>query len=111
MGKYVVCPRLVARPGQRDALLETVLACATMASSVPGTELWAINKSATDPDAIQLYEIFDNQETHDVVLPGLPGYAELVDRGLSLMAGTPGREQINRNELILVGGYSRRQLL
>lgn len=49
VGRYV---QLKAREGQRDALVEHMLGAAQLLAEVPGCELYVINTSATDADAV-----------------------------------------------------------
>jgi quinol monooxygenase YgiN len=65
VGRYV---QLKAREGQRDALVEHMLGAAQLLVDVPGCELYVINTSATDADAVWVTEVWSTQAELDASL-------------------------------------------
>jgi quinol monooxygenase YgiN len=62
MGRHVMCVKVTAQPGQREELLEHVLAGAYLAESFPGCEQFAVNASTTEPDVLWTYSVFVSPE-------------------------------------------------
>jgi mannose-6-phosphate isomerase-like protein (cupin superfamily) len=58
VGRYV---KATARPGQADALAERLLEVAEGLRKVPGCELYLINRSPGDPDAVWVTEVWTTQ--------------------------------------------------
>ena len=95
VGLYV---KFKMQPGQRDALLEMLLASAQQMESSPGCELYLVNTSPTEADVVWVTEVWSSMAAHDASL-SLPGAAEAIKRALPLLAGPP--ERIN---VVPVGG-------
>jgi quinol monooxygenase YgiN/mannose-6-phosphate isomerase-like protein (cupin superfamily) len=65
VGRYV---RFTARSGQGDALAERMLGVAEGLRAIAGCELYVINRSIEDPDAIWVTEVWRSQEELDASL-------------------------------------------
>jgi quinol monooxygenase YgiN len=82
VGRYV---RMHAKPGQGEALATLLLEVAEDLRDAPGCELYAINRSASDPDVIWVTEQWQNQELLDSSLDRardrIPAAMELVRDG------------------------------
>src|SRR5919199_4368532 len=95
VGLYV---QLKAREGQRDSLVEHMLGVAQLLAEVPGCELYVINTSAEDTDAVWVTEVWSTQAELDASLT-LDGVRASVERVMALLAGPP-----ERIDVLPVGG-------
>jgi quinol monooxygenase YgiN len=95
VGRYV---QLKAREGQRDALVEHMLGAAQLLSDVPGCELYVINTSVTDADAVWVTEVWSTQAELDVSLT-IESVKASVEQVVPLLAGPP-----ERIDILPVGG-------
>ena len=95
VGRYV---QLKAREGQRDALVEHMLGAAQLLVDVPGCELYVINTSATDADAVWVTEVWSTQAELDASLT-MESVKASVEQVLPLLAGPP-----DRIDILPVGG-------
>ncbi|WP_214366511.1 putative quinol monooxygenase [Pseudonocardia sp. H11422] len=85
IGRYV---RMVAQPGQGDALAEQLLHVADSLRDSPGCELYIINRAPDEADTVWVTEVWASQEASDTALS-----QDLADAGiggvLALLAGPP----------------------
>jgi quinol monooxygenase YgiN len=95
VGRYV---QLKAREGQRDALVEHMLGAAQLLVDVPGCELYVINTSATDADAVWVTEVWSTQAELDASLT-MESVKASVEQVVPLLAGPP-----ERIDILPVGG-------
>jgi quinol monooxygenase YgiN len=95
VGRYV---QLKAREGQRDALVEHMLGAAQLLVDVPGCELYVINTSATDADAVWVTEVWSTQAALDSSLT-IESVKASVEQVVPLLAGPP-----DRIDILPVGG-------
>jgi len=96
MDRYGMCGKIVAKPGQRDALLEILL----QASTIPmqGCELYIVCKSPAEEDTVWIIEVWQSEADHQASLK-LDSVRALITKARPMMAG--GTEGI---KLIPVGG-------
>lgn len=66
IGAYV---NFIARPGERDVLVEHLLAAAGLVSPPAGCELYIINISPSEPDTVWVTEIWRSQADRDAPSP------------------------------------------
>lgn len=64
MSKFAMYGKLIAQPGQRDALVQTMLEAADQFDSMEGCELYIINVSENDPDVVWITELSRDAEAH-----------------------------------------------
>jgi len=95
VGRYV---QLKAREGQRDALVGHMLGAAQLLVDVPGCELYVINTSAADADAVWVTEVWSTQAELDASLT-IESVKASVEQVLPLLAGPP-----DRIDILPVGG-------
>ncbi len=88
MSAYGCYVKFVARPGQRDTLVELLLQAAAGVEAAPGCELYIINTSPTEPECVWVTEVWRSQEEHDASLT-VEGAQELIKKVLPLLAGSP----------------------
>ncbi len=65
VGRYA---KAIAKPGQADALAERLLKVAEGLRAVPGCELYIINRSPDDPNAVWVTELWSGQAELDAAL-------------------------------------------
>lgn len=85
IGRYV---RMVAQPGQGDALARTLLTIADGMRAAPGCELYVVNLAADEPDTVWVTEIWADESASDQALSGDLGEAGIGDV-IALLAGPP----------------------
>jgi quinol monooxygenase YgiN len=82
-GMFGLIGKLKIQPGQRDALIEILLAGT---QSMPGCLSYVIARDPKDPDAIWITEVWDSVASHKASL-GLPAVKEALTRGRPLITG------------------------
>jgi quinol monooxygenase YgiN len=97
MSKFGLYGKIVTQPGQKDALVAILLEAAGTMPDVPGCDLYIINLSPTEPDAIWVTEVWRSREAHAASLTR-PEVQALIARGRPLIAGG------ERIEVVPVGG-------
>jgi len=85
VGRYV---RMVAQPGQGAALADALLRVADGLRAAPGCELYVINASADEPDAVWVTEVWADEAASDRALSADLGQVGIGDV-LKLLAGPP----------------------
>lgn len=84
---YGLIGKMIATPGQRDALVEILL---EGTSQMPGCLSYVIAHDAEDPNAIWVTEVWDSQASHTASLQ-LPPVQEAIRRGRPMIAGFESR--------------------
>jgi quinol monooxygenase YgiN len=97
MSRFGLYGKLIAQPGRRDELVAILLEAAAGMPEVPGCDLYIINLSPTEPDAIWVTEVWQSREDHAASLTRADVQA-LIGRGRPLIAGG------ERIEVVPVGG-------
>ena len=64
---YGLQGKMLAKPGQRDALLAVLLE-ASRGAAMPGCRLYVVSEVPAEPDAIAITEIWDDKAAHDASL-------------------------------------------
>ena len=98
MERFGLYGKVLAKPGQRDALVERLLEGARLLSDFPGCELYIVNTVPSEPDAICVTEVWLTEADHAASLK-LESIQALIARARPLIAG--GAEQIR---LVTLGG-------
>jgi quinol monooxygenase YgiN len=94
--------KVLAQPGQRDALVDVLLEAAELLDDMPQCELYIVNTAADEPDAIWVTELWAGEEAHARSLER-DDVRALIHRGRPLIAGMG--EQVR---LTPVGGKGMR---
>jgi quinol monooxygenase YgiN len=97
MSKFGLYGKITARSGQRDALVAVLLEAAAMMQFVPRCELYIVNNSATEPDAVWVTEVWSSPADHEASLLR-DETKTLIERGMPLIAGG------ERIEIVPIGG-------
>lgn len=79
---YGLIGRIITVPGQRDARIEILLGGT---GSMPGCLSYIVAKDPSDPHAIWVTEVWDNQASHRASL-SLPAVQQAISRGRPLIA-------------------------
>lgn len=92
---YGLIGKMLAVPGQRDALAAILLAGT---EAMPGCLSWIVANDPSDGDALWITEVWDSAESHRDSLQ-LPAVKEAIARGRPLIAGFG-----ERHETVPLGG-------
>lgn len=98
MNRVAFCGKLTAQPGQRDALVALLLQPTERLRDVAGCELYLVNTSPSEDDAVWVMEMWRDVAAHADSLAD-PDIRAIIGQALPLLAGRP--ELI---DLIPVGG-------
>lgn len=80
---YGIIGKMIATPGQRDALAEILLEGTT---EMPGCLSYVIALDPTDDKALWITEVWDSQKSHEASL-ALPSVKAAIAKGRPLVAG------------------------
>jgi quinol monooxygenase YgiN len=97
MSKFGLYGKIIAHPGQRDALIAGLLEAAAMMQHMPGCELYIVNVSATEPEAVWVTEVWSSSADHQASLTREEVRA-LIQKNRPLIAGG------ERIEILPIGG-------
>jgi quinol monooxygenase YgiN len=81
---YGLQGKMVAKPGQRGALLALLLE-ASRGVPLPGCRLYVVSEVAAEPDAIAITEVWDDRDAHQASLK-LERVRALIARARPLIA-------------------------
>jgi len=82
-GMYGLIGKMTAQPGQRDALIEHLLAGT---GAMPGCLSYIVARDAADADGIWISEVWDSQESHRASLQ-LPAVQHAIAQARPIIAG------------------------
>jgi quinol monooxygenase YgiN len=97
MSTFGLYGKIIAQPGQRDALVAGLLEAAALMQHLPGCELYIVNVSASEPDAVWVTEVWRSASDHQASL-AQEEIKALIKRTMPLIAGG------ERIEIIPIGG-------
>ena len=80
---YGLIGKMLATPGQRDALIEILL---DGVSGMPGCLSYVVAIDPNDPNGVWITEVWDSQASHSASL-GLPSVKAAIAKGRPLIAG------------------------
>ncbi len=80
---YGLIGKMLTTPGERDALIAILL---EGVSGMPGCLSYLVAKDPTDPNAIWITEVWDNQASHQASL-SMPSVQQAIAKGRPLIAG------------------------
>ena len=98
MANYLYHGKLTAKAGQGQELADILVEASKLVRTLPGSRMYVVSRSADEPEAIFITEIWDSKEDHDHSLK-LPGVQELIKKAFPILDGMPGRGQ----ELEIIG--------
>lgn len=82
-GAHGLHGKMIAKPGQRDALAAILL---ENGAAMPGCRLYLVSADAADADALWVTEVWDSKDAHTASL-SLPAVKDAIARGRPLIAG------------------------
>jgi len=86
MSRFSMYGKLIAHPGQRDALAEILLEAAEQSKSNEDCLLYIVNVSEDDPNAVWVTELWKDAAAHAASLKDEAALA-LIQRARPLIAG------------------------
>lgn len=95
--RYGLSGKLVAKPGQRDALIPLLLR-GVEELKVVGCDLYVVSISEASPDAVWVTEVWTSREAHQASLT-LPSVRQSITEAMPLLTG-----EFEQVELSVVGG-------
>jgi quinol monooxygenase YgiN len=87
MSKFAMFAKIAVKPGQRDTILEILLAASR--ERMPGCDMYIVNTAPSEPDCVYVYEAWQTQAHHDASL-SVASVRALVDKAKPLIAGFEG---------------------
>ena len=85
---YGLQGKLIAKPGQRAALIALLLE-GSQRGAMPGCRLYVVSEVAEEPDAIAVFEVWDDKAAHDASLQ-LERVRATIAKARPLIAGMGG---------------------
>lgn len=82
-GVYGLIGKMLTHPGQRDALIDILLADV---STMPGCHSYIIARDPSDANALWITEVWDSKASHAASLQ-LPAVQQAIARGRPMIAG------------------------
>lgn len=82
-GVYGLIGKMLTHPGQRDALIDILLADV---STMPGCHSYIIARDPSDANALWITEVWDSKASHAASLQ-LPSVQQAIARGRPMIAG------------------------
>ena len=86
MERFAMYGKVLAKPGQRDAMVEILLKASRLLSPFDGCELYIVNVVPSEPDAIWVTELWRSEADHDASLK-IESVAALIAEARPLVAG------------------------
>jgi len=96
MDRYGMCGKILAKEGQRDALLKILLEASR--TPMKGCEVYIVCKSPTEADAIWVMEVWQSEADHEASFK-LDSVKALIAKARPVMVG--GTESVR---VVPVGG-------
>ena len=93
MSRYGLFGKLTAHPGQGDTLAGLLLEAASIMPDFPDCELYVINRSPDEPEAIWVYEVWTSREAHADSLSNQT-VRDLIQLAMPLIADTSDRVEL-----------------
>lgn len=91
---YAMAGKLIAKPGQRGALINIMLQAADLVSQLPECRVYTVHEEAGDEHGVWIYELWLDKQAHDDSLK-LPEVRNLIAQAFSLIDGNPQGYQLN----------------
>ena len=96
---YGLYGKLTAQAGKRAEFVKIMTRAAAIVGQLSGCHLYIINEALEDETSIWIYEVWDNEESHDQSLKDERVRA-LISEAMPLMSGKPEGVTLN-----VVGGH------
>ena len=86
---FAMYDKVVAKPGQRDAMVEILLEASRLLTPLESCHLYIVNVVPAEPDAIWVTELWSSEADHDASLQ-MPSVLAVIARAKPLVAGFEG---------------------
>jgi quinol monooxygenase YgiN len=86
MNRFGLHGKLMAHPGQRDALSKILLDAARVVSPLPGCEIYFVSTDEQDANALYVTEVWKSEADHKASLE-MPEVRALIEKGRPMVAG------------------------
>ncbi|MFZ3588513.1 putative quinol monooxygenase [Bacillus sp. DJP31] len=86
MTKFGLYGKILAKEGERDALVDILLDAASSLQELEDCELYIVNVSDTEPNTVWVYEVWSDQNAHQASLT-LESTQTLIKRAKPIIAG------------------------
>ncbi len=86
MERFAMYGKVVAKAGQRDAMVEILLEAARLLTPLAGCQLYIVNVVPAEPDAIWVTELWSSEADHDASLK-MESVMALIAKAKPLVAG------------------------
>jgi quinol monooxygenase YgiN len=83
--RYGMVNRIVTKPGQRDVVVDILLAGAKMQGGMRGCEIYVVHTSTTDPNEVWVTEVWRSKADHEASLQNAEVRA-LIEKGRPMIA-------------------------
>ncbi len=88
MEYYGLIGKLTAQPGKGEQLAAILVEASELMKNAKGCMQYLVSLSEDDPDAVQIVEVWQSREDHDLSL-AYPGVKELIGRAMPILNGSP----------------------
>ena len=85
MDRFGMYGKILAKAGQRDALVEVLLEASRLLTPLPGCDVYIISVSPSEPDAIWVFEAWRSEADHAASLK-MDSVRALITKGKPLIA-------------------------
>ena len=86
MSKFGLYGKFVVKEGERDTLVDILLGAAESMRSLEECEVYLVNTSEDDPNAVYVYEVWSNEGAHQASL-SLEATQRLIERAKPIITG------------------------
>lgn len=93
MASYGLCGKMMATPGDGDALARHLLDAASALADVAECRLYVVSRDPGDPDAVWVVEVWDSAEAHRASLQ-LEAVQDLITRARPIIASIGQRIEL-----------------
>jgi quinol monooxygenase YgiN len=97
VARFGMYGKVLAKPGQRDAIVDLLLEASRLLTPLPGCLMYIVNTEPAEPDAVWVTEIWRSEADHDASLK-MESVLAVIGKSKPLVAGFEGIR------LIPVGG-------
>ncbi len=86
MSKFCLFGKFLVQEGKRDTLVEILLEAADSMNNLDECEIYLVNISEVEPNAVFVYEVWSNERAHQASL-NLDVTQRLIKRGKPMITG------------------------
>ncbi|MBW8350059.1 antibiotic biosynthesis monooxygenase [Bacillus sp. IITD106] len=86
MGKYALFGKLIAKDGEREALVKILLTVAESMQDLDDCEIYLVNISPEEPNSVFVYEVWSDESAHQASL-SLEATQTLIQKAKPIIAG------------------------